>query len=144
VIANVHWVGGSLKVKVAVLVHPFVEQLLLTICAVTERPDVVVVGVTVTEAEFVPVVTVKVCVTGVATRSIVVRLSGVIVVVVAGCLYPARDEIPIAYWLEADREFVTVDPLMVATDGIMKLPLVELFPVARWLEDEQVVPDVHI
>jgi hypothetical protein len=87
-------------------------QILVWVCGGTDAPDVVV-GVTVIEVEFVPVVTVKACVTGVATRSIVVAWPGVIVVVVAGCSYPALDKIPIAYWLEVDRGFVT-------SDGIIK------------------------
>jgi hypothetical protein len=62
-------------------------------------------------------------------------------IVVVGCLYPAVDEIPIAYCVggveavEAGREFVTVDPLIVATDGMMKSPLAELVPLASELED---------
>ncbi len=55
-IANVHFVGARSKLKLAV--HVCDEQLLVTICAATEGPDVVI-GVTVTEAGFVPVVTVK-------------------------------------------------------------------------------------
>jgi hypothetical protein len=47
-------------------------QVLDTVCALTETPDVVVVGVTVTEVAVAPVVTLKVWVIGIATTSMVV------------------------------------------------------------------------